>query len=522
MKTNNCSQTIGITQPKIQLNLSDRNMTWLHCAGMAGLWMTLKQLEKRFPILPQRPGQLDWVLSSCSISLHWSGCDLEVLDWLLKQSFQINHEGLISLTGLEHQTLSIGTQVAIHQGITSTFLQHNKFYKLDEEKRLSLKVGRKTIIVRYKGLASYAHQEFAKHLCNEQGQLSQNPIQIAGWLYPGAVMSHAAFSKQTKFEVSLNEALTLLFAPVACWYFMVLLSLQKKRTQYVLVIPEINDLEVYAECYRTIRDSNYENFWVASLGDAGLNFLVLQESVASAESNKIRRCRSILFGKSKWLKQQVTRKRIETIEVTKESISHYELSRKYFLKKTVYQENEVFYIGVSNVYRIIANNLSSGLPWWASFAEGTNNADSFQEIKFGREELLCMIEEVQWDDQAKKLFIKACHEALRRIYAKLYGRASEGEYIQIERRNTRIRSELGRCKNAVTFRRFLSNFFSEAGQVPTLQEHWEELLPIMTGEIDWQLSRDLLLLALASYKKSETIGNGKGLKARDSETLQID
>ena len=118
-----------------------------------------------------------------------------------------------------------------------------------------------------------------------------------------------------------------------------------------------------------------------------------------------------------------------------------------------------------------------------------------------------MIEESEWEDQSKQLFVKACHEALRRIYAKIYDHTPEGDYAQVERRNIRIRSELGRCKNATTLRNFISRFFAEAGQIPILQEHWEKLLPITTGEIDWRITRDLALLALASYKKSGTSEN---------------
>jgi len=46
--------------------------------------------------------------------------------------------------------------------------------------------------------------------------LLQEPIGIVGWLYPGAVVRHYAFKKQTQFEEIPARALALLFAPVAC------------------------------------------------------------------------------------------------------------------------------------------------------------------------------------------------------------------------------------------------------------------------------------------------------------------
>lgn len=556
-------------QPKIQLTLGDRYMTQLHCAGIAGLWMTLSQLEKQFPDANQRPGQLDWQLSSCSINLWWSGRDLDVLDWLFKQAFQVNHHGLIALTGMDIQTLDIHTQFAIHQGIIGTFLQHNKFRTTVNKKLLLflvnywykwyfaaqpndakearnlelwhlslayyflfikfsikfylfLEFGKKAITISYGKLISYAHRDFAQHLCNRQGQLLREPIQIAGWLYPGAVMNHAVFSKQTKFEVAPNEALVLLFAPVACWYFMVPSSPRNKQIQHILVIPEISDLETYAKHSQEIRNSSYENFWVSSLGDAGLKFLTLQDDVQPMKEGEIRGCQSILFAKPAWSLQQLVRKQVEKIEATKESIFCYRLSYKHLPQNTVYGQEEQFYIRVSNIRGLIANSLGRGLAWWDGIAEETRKQHLFEELVFIKEGLLKMIEEAEWKDQAKKLFVKACHEALRRTYAKLYDQTAEGDYAQIERCNIRIRSELMRCKNATAFRGFLSQFFSKAGQIPILQQHWEELLPITTGEVDWKLTRDLTLLALASYPKSEALRDDKQPEIEESQNSHAD
>ncbi|MBD1847875.1 type I-MYXAN CRISPR-associated Cas8a1/Cmx1 [Cyanobacteria bacterium FACHB-63] len=510
---------MSVTHHKIQLNLNDRSMTWLHNAGLAGLWMTLKQLEKKFPASSQRPGQLDWVLSSHTIDLSWSGCDLDALDWLLGQSFRISHKGLISLPGLDEQTLSIDSQVAIHQGITGTFLQHNKFYKSDEEKSLNLKVGKKTVAVQYKGLTSYVHQEFARHLCGGQGQLLQKPLEIASWLYPGAVMSHAAFSKETKLEFTPNEALALLFAPVACWYFMLPIDVHNKQARFVLLIPEIFDLKEYAECDQKCRNLTYECFWAVSLGDAGLRFLALRDENQVTLNHDSRQCQALLFGKAQWASQQRVRTAVETVGATEEMLSCYRLSCKAFPRNILYDKDRKSYVLVSNIPGIIADNLVKGLPWWSRF-KGSDNTKPFEGLGFEKEELLKMIEETQWNDPSKKLFILACHEALRRIYAKLYDRAADTEYVQIERRNIRIRSELGRCKNATTLRRFISDFFAEAGQIPTLQNHWEELLPITTGEVDWQLTRDLILLALASYKKDETSKKPENSQPEGLESLQ--
>ena len=80
--------------PKIELSLSDPGMTMLHRAGVAGLYMTLKALEKSYSTLKSRQGNFQWILKDTIISLDWKGNDYEALDWLLKKSFQISSDGI--------------------------------------------------------------------------------------------------------------------------------------------------------------------------------------------------------------------------------------------------------------------------------------------------------------------------------------------------------------------------------------------------------------------------------------------
>ncbi|MHC5732277.1 MAG: type I-MYXAN CRISPR-associated Cas8a1/Cmx1, partial [Nostoc sp.] len=92
---------------------------------LAGLWMTLKQLEIE---KVARPKGLNWERYKRKVILNWQGNDKTVLEWLLKESFQIN-DGLIALRGLDSQTMRKDAQVIIHQGILGTFLQHNSTHK---------------------------------------------------------------------------------------------------------------------------------------------------------------------------------------------------------------------------------------------------------------------------------------------------------------------------------------------------------------------------------------------------------
>jgi CRISPR-associated protein Cas8a1/Csx13 len=278
-------------------------MTLLHRAGIAGLWMTLRQLEKQYPTPAERTGNLNWVLGRSSISLNWQGEDLTVLDWLFKESFQITDRGLICLTGLNPQAINIETRLSMHLGITNTFLQHNKFFESAGTESKDLIVDGIKITVEYKKAKSYAHQDFAKNLCNKNGELLNHVIGVTGWLYPGAMVRHSAFEKDTKFEESVALAIALLFAPVACQYFFVRSQIQIKQTKYALVIPEVTNLELFYQYYENLGNLSYKYFYVSSLGEAGLKFL--SHPIATTnESLYIKTCQVISFGKVTWSKQQ--------------------------------------------------------------------------------------------------------------------------------------------------------------------------------------------------------------------------
>ena len=488
-------------KPKIHLHLHASDLTLLHRAGMAGLWMTLKQLEYLYPSPGKRCGDLTWSLTPHSISFHWQGEDFSVLDWLFKQSFQISDKGLIWLTGLNPEAMELSTQITIHKGITGTFLQHSRIFKSSGLGSLPVTVEDKEVLLKFSKANSYAHQDFAKNLCDKKGQLSNKPIGIKSWLYPGATVRHSAFTSKTKFFETTERVLALVFAPVACLYFILRSRLRDKRAQYALVIPEVIDLQAYATRRKQLTHLGYKNFSASNAGDAGLRFLTQATTLEIAQTHRIRRCQVITYGEVAWSSFQKTPTCTEVMEANEDLVRDYRLSCNYFPDKTITNEKGTF-IAVSFVRELIAENLAQGFPWWANWATRINTSELFQQIIYEREGLYHMVQNTQWDEQGQKLFVEACHEALRRTYAKVYSRTKEGDYAQIERKRERIRSELVRCKNAAHFRQFITDFWSRAGMVTILQDHWQELLPLTTGAVHWKMGRDLALLALASYKKN--------------------
>ncbi|GAB1540970.1 type I-MYXAN CRISPR-associated Cas8a1/Cmx1 [Scytonema sp. NUACC21] len=494
---------------QVEFDLGSPSFTLLHRAGLAGLWMTLKQLEKEHI---KAPYNLNWQLNNRQVTLSWEGEDKKVLEWLLAESFEI-HDGLIALRGLDFKTIRKDAQVIVHQGILGTFLQHNSTHKSagTTTKSLQLDEGGKEIQVTYKILTSYAYQDFANNLCDRQGRLLSQPINVAGWLNPGAVVRHVAFSSDTSFEEPPENAFVLLFAPVACYYYLLRSKLRDKRAQYALVIPEVTDIKKYAQ-YRQnphLRNATYKDFHACGLGDAGLRFLTYETTVNIASTFGVPSCQVITLGTVPWATQQKTRSDIYIVEANTQICQKYDVCRNWLQDKSIEGKQGGFVVS-SFARELIAENLAKSQPWYSGISEKVNSDELFRKLAYERRGLYQVIQKID-SDPREKLFVQACHEAIKFTYGQISEQAKKrGELPNFDRETVRIRTGLGRCKNAVNFREFITDFWSRAGKIPTLQEHWEDLIDFVMRDSYWKKSRDLALLALASYKGKGVLDSNEG------------
>ncbi|MBF2063533.1 MAG: type I-MYXAN CRISPR-associated Cas8a1/Cmx1 [Calothrix sp. C42_A2020_038] len=483
----------------LELDLGNPSFTLLHRAGLAGLWMTLNQLKKE---KIEVPNGLDWQLSERQVQLNCNGNDREILEWLLKESFQLNN-GIITLRGLDSKSMREDVQIIIHQGILGTLLQHTITHKSDGivTKSLSLGEDELEIQVKYKSLQSYVYQEFAANLCDKNGKLRTEYISVAGWLNPGAVVKHVAFSSDTSFKELPENAFVLLFAPVACYYYILGSKLRDKRAQYALVVPEVTDLEKYAQFRQNpnLRNATYKDFHASGLGDAGLKFLTLNTTVNIAQTFNVQRCQVLTLGTVAWSTQQKTRTDLYVVEVTDEVCHNYQVCDDWLKDEAIAGKDGGFVV-TSFAKELIAENLVKKLPWYFGISDKVNSNKLFQYLAYERGGLYQVIQKIH-SDEREKLFVKACHEAIQYTFGKIADVATKrGESPNFDRETVRIRTGLGRCKNSETFREFITDFWSRAGKIPTLQKHWEELMDFVMSDKNWKKSRDLALLALASYK----------------------
>jgi CRISPR-associated protein Cas8a1/Csx13 len=520
---------------KIELHLGDPNLTLLHRAGLAGLWMTLNYFEDNPS--EKRPQGLSWQLTPRQVTLQWEGNDFEVLDSLLKESFQL-HRGVISLKCLDSKELTdIQTRLIVHQGILGTFLQHTSTHKSTDVVKETLQIDEDSpeIFISYKFLESYVYQEFAKQLCDSKGRLLNKPLKVAGWLNPGAVVRHIAFSADTSFEETPAQALMLLFAPVACCYFLLQSKLQDKKAQFALVIPEVTDLEKYAK-YRqqpSLKNAGYKSFYASSLGDAGLQFLIQKNTAKAAKIYGVERCQVLTLGTVAWSTQQKTRTSLYTVEANEKLCEDYRIACNYFTDKIFQRKDETGYFESSLSKELITENLARAKPWYSGLSTQINNTDLFKKLTYEKEGLYQMVQKAKSDNEnLEKLFVESFHSVLMSIYGQINdqikNKGGKPDFQKdlrnalIQRESTKIRSELVRCRNAESFREFIVRFFTKVKPVSPLKENWEKMMQMVMGRGDWKLTRDLAMLALASYKGKTKTNTDTDLIAEQEEDDLID
>jgi CRISPR-associated protein Cas8a1/Csx13 len=128
-------------------------------------------------------------------------------------------------------------------------------------------------------------------------------------------------------------------------------------------------------------------------------------------------------------------------------------------------------------------------------------------IRFDRKGLHAMTADEQFlggDRQA--WIVRVVHEAIRQNYGRIH-EETDGTWTESlsqvtknrwDRFGERLRRALTCAKTPGQLRGTLCELFGRGGRNSTLQEGWATLLP-MLDDNRWKLTRDLALLALASY-----------------------
>ena len=511
------------SQPKISLSLDAADTTIMHRAGMTGLYMTLKRLEKQYPSSCQRGGHISWDLTADTIELSWEGSDFVALSWLIRESFKLDDTGLIHLAGLENDAVDLSQKIHIHEGICAVFLRHNKFYKAEKLVDTELTVEDKKVEYQYKPykpLNWYAHQTFAGKLCDiDTQQLRRDYVKITSWLYLGGIVRHAKTQNITKLEEKPEYAFALLFVPVICHYCLFHIASEdlkeKKPHRYLVVIPEIKDFEDASQRRWLLQQLETKQFHVSNLGEAGLIYYCLDN--IHTEGDYYQACQVWLYEKINQASRQRTLMGIEEIKIDKNTLTTYQQVQKYF--KTNYQKIkfEQIFVKVNPICSLIADNLVKGNHWSSNFWEKLVIEDSeeylFNQLFFNREGLVRMADNSE-EDKQYLIFIKVFQKAMKRNFAIVYAKAEEGKKPPIDKKVKLLIAELKDCYDELSFQEYLCDFLARGGLNEYFNQHQEEILLLIKNS-PWEKLRNWSFLAIASYKPE-----GQPINGDDSLTPQ--
>ena len=363
-------------------------------------------------------------------------------------------------------------RLRFHRAILGTFLQHGQTRKLaGKNSQITVEFGDTTVIENIKPLASYQNQSATKMLFSKTGDFKRN-IELAGWLFPGGVVRHVKYTSNTALSVGPEAFLALVFAPVACLYFLIshrnLDGKYDKRKATAIVLPHIADLETYHRCYSRYLNTPAQRLYANSLGDAGLMALLtlhLSHPDGMIEALEIDSCSVMTLGSVSWSKQQKTRTGLKLIRhVDTRRLNLFHLALKTLSNRSWTTKDNILVFQASQPRGLVADNIAAGAPWFQNFSLLMQSKELARQIFFERRELHAMVDKAEWPHEADRLLVEAVHKALRYRFGALAPRATaKGEQIQFGREFERIRAGLMRSKNAQTLRAELADLFARGG-----------------------------------------------------------
>ena len=533
----------------LTMELFAPGMSTLHRAGLGGLACTLNAIGRQHKegLLgksklpgPMINGQAPWEIAHDSVTLrfgepHQAG---EYLKNLFAFAFGIRSDGLIAIPGQYEIEPSSAVLADLQTGLTLTFLQHGKVRQLEKEPTtVSYNPegeGAPGVVVQYRKCSGFKHQQGWRDFIDATGCLVTGNLKVDGPISPGTVVRHVAFTATTAVEEPPERMLPLYFALVGC------LALPVNRGVAALLVPDVEYLLEFVYDRPAMTPTTVRDCQIASAADAAFraqlrarNSSTRHAEIASRAKtivahSMIPGCYAMTFTPTPWASQQ--KSRVATIHVPpgddrllnrfERALSH--LSPRIAIrtvkarggrgKKAAVTERREAFRADSVVRPLIADNLALGRPWYAGFAAlmtKTNPATGRpfrDQLPFERKELHAMISDpAMWDHEGEALVVKAVHEAIRRSLGRIRedtdGKGakhlSQATKNRWKRFQEKLRLDLAGAKTPSHVRFTLVDLFSRGGSNSVLRDAWGTVLPVIRS--DWQLARDLGLIALASY-----------------------
>ncbi|MCZ2342353.1 MAG: type I-MYXAN CRISPR-associated Cas8a1/Cmx1 [Bacteroidales bacterium] len=505
----------------LTMHLFAPGMSLMHRAGLGGLACTLRAMEAEFP-----DGNYPWEVQPHAITLRFGKPEnaRDYLKRLFEFAFRINAEGLITLPGQYEREPSAAVLADLQAGFLLTFLQHGRVRTLAKE---TIPVsydpegdGQPGVIVQYRKCSYFTHQNGWEEFVERTGEMTRKPLPFKGPICPGAVVRHEKFAADTIVKYPPDMVLPLYFALVGS------LPLPVNRGVAALLVPEVENLQDFAYDRPSMTPSTARDCQIGNAADAALQAQIRIRSRHAAKSLAVPGCYAMTFQPTTWSKQQ--KSRVATIHVPPASdrvLDRFERALtnlpNRIVTRTVREstgrgaqkqvtERQESFRSNSVIRPVVAENLALGRPWYAGFTKLMTKINPAtdkpyrDQLPFERKGLHAMISDPKmWDEEGDRLVVEAVHDAIGRRLGQIRAETdgdkplSQATKNRWERFRERLRLELAGAKTEAHVRFALTDLFSRAGNNVVLREHWAKVLPVIRK--DWQLARDLGLLALASY-----------------------
>ncbi|MFO0609485.1 MAG: type I-MYXAN CRISPR-associated Cas8a1/Cmx1 [Polyangiales bacterium] len=497
---------------ELTVDLHAPGMTPLHRAGAAGLYMTVRALQRRKVAVP---GLAAWESTPHKVTLRWEGAAADFFEGLVRAAYGIDDDGLVEFAAIDRSRASFEALWIAHEGMFGTFCQFGPNNALGERRTKVVTVdGQHPQHFEYKPVLagqakSYPHRDKGGALIGSAIDAGRD-VGLVGWLFPGAVVRHVAFGEATAMDESPARALALVFAPVGCFFYKLQSRSLPRKARAAIVVPEFDDLEAYAMA----RDGQATKVRtgevvVTGAGHAALELLASLASRNLLREHRLPRLTVTMLGIVTWNEKQKSRTgRIEVELKSDRALRDYQRLRAVLGEQKVVQRKDGgTFLSLSPSLELFTENIVAARPFFAGFAGLMANNDVRAALAADRKGLNMAVSRGTGllDDEAQQAFVEACHEALRRSY-RIAGERASGEQVDVNARLAkeydRWRYAFAKAKNADAFREAITDFWSRGGANGPLQGQWRAMLPLLSGP-GWRLARDLALLALASYARAD-------------------
>jgi CRISPR-associated protein Cas8a1/Csx13 len=509
------------------IDLFAPGMTPLLRAGLGGLASAL-----RFLLLEQEPaapwpspvplGSGHAIVERRRVTIDWNGgAPEDALRVLFDGAFRIGPSGIIALAGTFEPTSppARALAIALQEGLKKTFLQHGKTtQKAGARKTAIEEVDDKQFVFEWQPYGTFVHQDSWTRVVDA---LRGDTVELAGWAYPGASQKHVSYG-ETRSEYDGGEALCACFALIGCLSFDV-----RPGRLGALIIPEPSELVEFAVSRPRLTPKRPAEAFAASLGDAVLRTqLVLQLDDIARRHRGVAATRGVLLKALPWATQQ--KSRCQTVDVDSvpepvldlyDRVSRALPARLHALSTSDDGESDGSYFVATSVLRaFVADNLAAGLPWFARFGTATSGGKRPRFIHYyrDRENLGALYPEEKKGliimnghlEGAERSLVNSIHVALRQRFGRI---ADETATLPEQTRRNRFAAERERWRLAFAgartheqVRAALANLWSLAGPNQELRNFWQQIVPLLRPRY-WQATRDLALVALASYQSASPV-----------------